>query len=50
MKYLFLFVSSVLILCMNVLIVQNSNTVDTGKKQILETVEQWGQQVLIDGN
>ena len=50
MKHLFLLVSSVLILCTNVLIAQSSNTVDTDKKQILERMEQWGQQVIIDGN
>ena len=50
MKHLFLLVSSVLILCTNVLIGQNSNTVDVDKKQLLEIGEQWGQQVIINGN
>lgn len=50
MKHLFLLVSSVLILCTNVLIAQSSNTVDTDKKQILERMEQWGQQVIINGD
>ncbi len=50
MKHLFLLVSSVLILCTNILIAQSSSTVETDKKQILERMELWGQQVIIDGN
>ncbi len=50
MKHLFLLVSSVLILCTNVSIAQSTSTVDADKKQILERMEQWGQQVIIDGN
>jgi len=50
MKHLFLLVSSVLILCTNVLIAQSSSSVDANKKQILEFMELWGQQVIIDGD